>query len=564
MADTADHPTPVMAAREAALARLEEQRWDLVVIGGGIVGSGVLLDAVSRGLRAALVEQDDLAVGTSSRSSRLIHGGLRYLEDLRLHLVREALGERSRLLRLAPHLVRLERFLFPVYGQPLVHRAFYGAGLTLYDLLGAARDGGRAHHLGGQAVAMLAPPIRRAGLRGGVTYSDGVEDDARFSIAVARTAMAMGASAVTRTRATGLLTGASGRIDGLAARDLLAGRDLEVRADMVVDATGVWAGHPEARLGGSTLKLVPSRGTHLVFPRERLPLEVGMTLRIPGRVLFIVPWSGTWVVGTTDEPDAGPPERPVPTEHEVELILTMVNEVLDVGLRREDALGAYAGLRPLVGVPGGDTVRVSREHKVQREPSGLVRISGGKYTTYRLMARDAVDVALEGQSGAARSATADLALLGAAPRPELDRLAAALAEETGMDSEITARLVDRHGSQARDVVALGQDLDLLRPLADDVPHLEAEVAWAGRQELAVGLDDVLSRRMRVSMARRDRGASIAPRVAAILGRELGWDEARQQAEVEAFAAIAAREYDVPGAMDVPSKAPDVVSSGNVD
>ena len=215
-------PAP-LEARAAALARLADEHWDVVVIGGGIVGSGVLLDAVSRGLRAALVEQDDLAVGTSSRSSRLIHGGVRYLEDMRLHLVREALAERSRLMTLAPHLVRLERFLFPVYGWPVVHRAMFSAGLTLYDLLGAARDGGRAHHLGAGAVAELIPPIVRRGLRGGVTYSDGVEDDARYSIAVARTAIANGATAVTRTRATGLLTADDGRVNGLTVRDLLGG-----------------------------------------------------------------------------------------------------------------------------------------------------------------------------------------------------------------------------------------------------------------------------------------------------------------------------------------------------
>ncbi|MEA3409758.1 MAG: FAD-dependent oxidoreductase, partial [Candidatus Eisenbacteria bacterium] len=234
--------TGALEARQAALARLADESWDVLIIGGGIVGSGALLDATSRGLKAALIEQDDLAVGTSSRSSRLIHGGLRYLADYRLQLVREALAERSRLLRLAPHLVHLERFLFPVYGWPLVHRAFMGAGLTLYDLLGAARDGGRAHHLGADAVAELIPPIKRDGLRGGVTYSDGVEDDARFSIVVARTAIAHGATAVTRARVTGLLTAHDGTVTGLEVKDLLGGNDVEVRAGKVIDATGVWVG----------------------------------------------------------------------------------------------------------------------------------------------------------------------------------------------------------------------------------------------------------------------------------------------------------------------------------
>jgi glycerol-3-phosphate dehydrogenase len=555
MADAIVTTLTPMTARATALARLADEDWDVVVIGGGIVGSGVLLDVVSRGLRAALVEQDDLAVGTSSRSSRLIHGGVRYLEDMRLQLVREALAERSRLMTLAPHLVHLERFLFPVYGWPIVHRAMYSAGLTLYDLLGAARDGGRAHHLGAGAVAELIPSIVRHRLRGGVTYSDGVEDDARYSIAVARTAIAKGATALTRTRATGLLTADDGRVNGLTVRDLLGGEELAVRAGRVIDATGVWLGHPEARLGGSTMKLVPSRGSHLLFERERIPMRTGLTLKIPGRVLFVIPSPGAWIVGTTDEPDDGSPDRPAPTGHEVDHILETVNGVLALDLSRRDALGAYAGLRPLVGAPGGDTARISREHTIHREASGLVRVSGGKYTTYRLMARDAVDMALEGRDPAPRSATADLALLGAAPRDELDRLAVELAAADGLDASRAAALVDRHGTQARDVLALGRELDLLRPLADDIPQLEAEVAWAVRHELALGLDDVLSRRMRLSMSRRDRCASIAPRVAAIMATDLGWDEARQAAEVDAYLATAQREYDVPSAE--PETVPDV-------
>lgn len=391
------------------------------------------------------------------------------------------------------------------------------------------------------------PPIRRQRLRGGVTYSDGVEDDARFSIAVARTAVDRGAVAVTRTRATGLRLQGEDRVGGVTATDLLSGVDLDVRARHVIDATGVWLGDPDARLGGSTIKLAPSRGTHLLFERDRLPLGTGMTLRIPGRVLFLIPYPGAWIVGTTDEADEGAPDRPVPTGHEVEHILENVNQVLDVDLTPADAVGAYAGLRPLVGVPGGDTARVSREHTIHREASGLVRVSGGKYTTYRLMARDAVDVALEDGGGTSPSRTAELALVGAAPREELDALGRELASASyGLDDAQARSLVERHGTQARDVVRLGQARGLLRPLADDTPELEAEVAWAVEHELALSLDDMLSRRMRLSMARRDRGASLAPRVAAIMGELLEWDAERQAAEVDDYLATAHREYDVPG------------------
>ena len=539
--------TAPLTERESALARLADEDWDLLIIGGGVVGSGALLDATSRGLKAALIEQDDLAVGTSSRSSRLIHGGLRYLEDFRLQLVCEALAERSKLLALAPHLVKLERFLFPVYGWPLVHRAFMGAGLTLYDLLGAARDGGRAHHLGSDAVAELIPNIKRDGLRGGVTYSDGVEDDARFSIAVALTAIEQGATAVTRARVTDLLTDDRGAIAGLKVKDLVGGDEIEARTARVIDATGVWLGDPDARLGGSTMKLVPSRGSHLVFERERLPLKSGMTLRVPGRVLFIIPHPGVWLVGTTDVADEGAPDRPAPTLDEVDEILENVNNVLDADLTRDDAVGAFAGLRPLVGAPGGDTARVSREHTIHREDSGLVRVSGGKYTTYRLMARDAVDYVLEGDDPMPQSKTAGIPLLGAAPRERLDRLSAEIARDSGLDRERAAELVDRHGTRATDVVALGREQDLLRPLADDRTELEAEVAWAVERELALSLDDVLSRRMRLSMSRRDRGESLAAREAEIMGHRLGWDAARQATEVAQYRESARREYDVPAA-----------------
>jgi glycerol-3-phosphate dehydrogenase len=539
-----------LEAREAALRRLADERWDVLVVGGGIVGTGALLDAASRGLRAALVEQDDIAVGTSSRSSRLIHGGLRYLEHMRFHLVHEALVERSRLLRLAPHLVRLEPFVFPVYGWPLVHRLFYGAGLVSYDLLGAARDGGRSRHLDADAVARLIPPIRQRGpggaiLRGGVAYHDGVEDDARFTLAVARTAVAAGATLLTRVRATGVRASAGGRVEAVAVRDLLGDRTLDVRADAVVDATGVWLGRPGAPLGGSSVPLVPSRGSHLVFPRERLPIGAGMTLRVPGKVLFVIPWPDGWLVGTTDEPDSGPPERPIPTAHEVEGILAALTGVLDLDLGREDVVGAYTGLRPLVGEPGGDTVRVSREHKVHREANGVVRVSGGKFTTYRIMARDAIDVALEGRSGVPPSGTAELALVGAAPRPALARLASELAARTGLEPASVEALVDRHGTEAARVLALGSELDLLRPLGPGIRQLEAEVAWAVRHEMALGIDDVLARRMRLAMALPDRGAAIVDRVADIVGRELGWDEAARRRAAAEYLANAHREYDVP-------------------
>ncbi len=536
--------------RAAALRALVDERWDVLVVGGGIVGAGALLDAASRGLRAALVERDDLAVGTSSRSSRLIHGGLRYLETFQFHLVREALAERSRLLELAPHLVRLEPFLFPVYGLPFAHHAFYGAGLLLYDLLGAARDGGFSRHLSVGATLERAPMLRREGLRAGILYHDGVEDDARMVVTVARTAIARGALVATRVAATGLLTEAGGRAIGVRARDAIGGEELEIRADRIVDARGVWAGRADGPWPAGEATIVPSRGSHLVFPRERIPIGSGMTLRIPGRVLFLIPWPGAWIAGTTDDPDSGSPDRPAPSGGESATILDLVNRTLELDLRASDAVGAYAGLRPLVAAPGqgpssrrpGSTVSLSREHRVWRDPSGLVRVAGGKFTTYRLIARDAVDAAL-GRDEAARrpSRTDEIPLLGAAPRASLDALAARLSRECGLESEGAARLVERHGTEAQAILGHGAEARL----GPGVDELEAEVRWAVRQELALSLDDVLARRTRLATLLRDRGAAIAPRVAAIVGAELGWDADRQRSEVEGYLASAHREYDVP-------------------
>ena len=547
--------------RRQALRALADERFDVLIVGGGIVGVGALLDATSRGLRAALVEQRDIASGTSGRSSRLIHGGLRYLEQLHFGLVYEALTERARLLRLAPHLVRLEPFLFPIYGIPLVHQGFYGSGIFLYDLLGARRDGGFAKHLRPSSAIDYAPNLRRKGLTGAIIYHDGVEDDARLALAVLRTALAGGAVAATRVRATEPILDGE-RITGAAVEDLVSGTRFDVHAERVIDATGVWAAEPTTRF--ATLEgadsFVPSRGSHIVIRRNRLPADGGMTLRIPGRVVFIIPWPGHWIIGTTDHPDSRPPERVAAPHEDVDELLSTVNRQLDIGLGRGDIVGTYAGMRPLVGDPGGSTVRASREHRVAADASGLVRISGGKYTTYRVMARDAVDASLgRTEARRRRSGTADLPLVGAAPRSELEQIGASLErplrEAAAVRGETRAtwparvgeRLANRYGREAIDVMAMARELDLAAPLGHGVDHIQAEVAWAARRELALSLDDVLSRRMRLAQELPDRGAAIAPGVAAVLGGELGWDDERQRAEVDRYLETARREYGLPWA-----------------
>jgi glycerol-3-phosphate dehydrogenase len=420
-----------LEARARDLAALGAGPLDVLVVGGGIVGSGAALDAATRGLRVGLVERDDIAIGTSSRSSRLIHGGLRYLEQYRFGLVREALRERSRLLDLAPHLVTIQPLLFPLFGWPLVTRVFYQTGMTLYDVLGARKDGGWHRHLSVPEVLAHAPAMRRARLRGGLLFHDGVEDDARYTLAVARTAREDGASVVTRARAEGLIEEA-GRVAGARVCDTASGDTHEIRARVVVDATGVWGADPMSPLSGGTTRLLPSRGAHLVVPRDRIPSDVGLTIRVPGKVVFLVPWPHFWLVGTTDAPYDGPIDRPTAGRDEVDELLEAVNHVLDVGLRRSDVVGTYAGLRPLIAPSGGgsSTVTASREHRVVVEPNGLVRVSGGKYTTYRLMAEQTIDAALGvlGEATAARpTRTVTRRLVGAADRPELDRLATTIA-----------------------------------------------------------------------------------------------------------------------------------------
>jgi glycerol-3-phosphate dehydrogenase len=541
--------TAVLDARRRDLERLAAETWQVLVVGGGITGSGIALDAASRGLRTALVEREDHAVGTSGRSSRLIHGGLRYLEQFHIGLVREALAERRRLLHLAPHLVRIEPFVFPLYGGPLT-RPLYDAAFTAYDLLGAAADGGRHRHLTADEALETTPVLRRQQLLGAFVYHDGTEDDARYTLAVARTARARGALPVTRlTALRGIERG--GRIAGVTVRDELGGAEFDILAERVVDATGVWSGRPDGPfpLAGPGPTVRPSRGTHILVPRDRIPSAHGLTLRIPGRVWFLVPWPERWVIGTTDIDDDGPPDRPVPSAAEVDAILANVNAVLDVDLARSDLVGAYTGLRPLAIDPGGhpgSTVKASREHRIWTDPNGLVRIGGGKFTTYRLMAAQAIDVALGRDLAAERpSQTAELPLVGAAPTVELDALATSLSGGAGLDTGRAARLVARHGTEASMVVALGRELDLLRPLGPEIAHLEVEAVWAVRTEVALSLDDILSRRTRLSQELADRGAAIVPRIAELIGPELGWSAADRGVAIDDYLATAHREYDVP-------------------
>ena len=524
--------------------RLADATLDVLIVGGGITGLGTLLECTRRGLRAAVIEQGDLASGTSSRSSNLVHGGLRYLEQLRFRLVRQALTERRLLLRSAPHLVHLESFLVPVWGSVL-QVPYYTAGLTLYDVLGAAAGAGRHRWWGADATRTASPSLRQEGLRGALVYADAVMDDARLAVAVARTAIRDGGLVATGVRAVDAVR-AGGRLRGV--RVVGAdGREHEIHAGVTIDATGPWGGrdgHP-LRRPGEPPAVRGSRGIHLVLPRARIPGVCGMTIRVPGRVVFLVPRGPDWIVGTTDVADAGDPGAVRATVQDVGYLLDVLARTMTDAPGPGDVAGAYAGLRPLVA-GSGSTVTATREHRVESVEPGLVRITGGKYTTFRVMAHDAIDAA----AGRRTPLPAEpLDLVGRGSGHDLAATEAALTRDHRLDVSIAASLVARHGMEAPRVAALGRELDLLRSIVPGRPELEVDAAWAVRHELAGSLADVLERRVRLAAALPDRGASIAGRIAGIAGRELRWDASRRDREVEAFLEAARSGHDVPGAPD---------------
>jgi len=533
--------------RAAQLSQLSTDHFDLLVIGGGITGAGAALDAASRGLRVALVEARDLASGTSSRSSKLIHGGLRYLEQFDFKLVYEALHERDLLVsKLAPHLVKPVSFLYPLY-KKVVERPYVGAGLVLYDAMeGTKRPVPFHKHLTAKGALKIAPALSPSRLAGAMRYYDAQVDDARYTMMVARTAAAHGAVIVTRASAVSVLRSGSGRVTGARVRDEETGRELTVAADRVVICAGVWTDLVHELAGVSPgYKVRMSKGVHIVVPRAAVDSSSGMILKTEKSVLFFIPWGERWIVGTTDTDWTGDRAEPEPTSDDIEYILTAANRVLARPLTRNDVIAVYAGLRPLVAAASSDkpTTKLSREHVVDVPEPGLASIAGGKFTTYRIMARDVVDAVLDG--GAASSVTEQTPLLGA------DGLAAAaagtgrLAEDYGVSRTAVEHLLGRYGSVAGEVLELVRaDPALGRPLAAGLPYLRAEVAYAVTHEGALHVEDVLVRRTRLFIEAADSGSSAAEDVAVIMGKLLGWHRRRRTAEVARYAALVAAEHAV--------------------
>ena len=540
------------ARRGTDLARLRSERFDVLVIGGGVTGAGAALDAASRGLSVALVEARDLAAGTSSRSSKLIHGGLRYLEQLEFGLVREALRERGLLAtRLAPHLVRPLPILVPLTAersgplrvpQRVWHRAYYGAGVAVYDAFAGVFGGDRGmpghRHLGRTATHRAFPSLRLDHLTGAIRYYDGQVDDARFVTTLARTAACLGAAVVTSVRVVDLVRRAR-EVTGVVARDAETGETFTIAARTVVAATGVWSDDISEMLSEpgapvrAGLRVRASKGVHLVVPRSAISGEAGLILRTATSVLFVLPWGGHWIIGTTDTDWTLDRTHPAASARDIAYLLTQVNHWLDRPLSTSDIEGVYAGLRPLLRGEDDQTSKLSREHAVVEPMLGFMLVAGGKYTTYRVMAADVIDRAARRLGPQVpRSRTDLLPLLGADGYPAMWRDRADLARRHRVPAGALEHLLERYGTLAVDLLALIRDRPALATPVPGAPeYLGAEVAYAAGAEAALHVDDVMARRTRISIETVHRGVDSAPAVAAIMAEVLGWDAARREREV---------------------------------
>jgi glycerol-3-phosphate dehydrogenase len=522
--------------RDSALASLAGAELDVLVVGGGVVGAGCALDATTRGLSTGLVEARDFASGTSSRSSKLIHGGLRYLEMLDFALVREALRERGLLLtRLAPHLVRPVRFLYPLQHHAW-ERLYAGTGVSLYDTM--AIGGGLPHHrnLTRRGALRECPALKKDSLVGALQYYDAQVDDARHTMFLARTAAAYGAHVASRAEVVGFLREGE-RVTGVRVHDLEHDRTFEVHAQQVINATGVWTDDTQALVGErGQFHVRASKGIHLVVPRDRIRSNTGLILRTEKSVLFVIPWGRHWIIGTTDTDWTLDKSHPAASSTDIDYLLEHVNEVLVTPLSRADVQGVYAGLRPLLSGESESTSQLSREHTVASPVPGLVVVAGGKYTTYRVMARDAVDACVHGLGRSVpRSCTEDVPLVGADGYTALFNRRRVLAAESGLHVARVEHLLGRYGNLVTEVLDLiRDDPSLADPVDGAEDYLRAELLYAAGFEGARHVEDVLTRRTRISIETFDRGVAAAPVAASLLAGVLGWSEEQTAREIEHY------------------------------
>lgn len=571
--NTVSHSTKLgPEERAAAIEALKNKELDVLVVGGGIVGSGAALDAITRGLSTGILEARDWASGTSSRSSKLVHGGIRYLEQLDFRLVREALIERGLLLqRIAPHLVKPVRFLYPL-NRPVFERLYIGAGMLLYDIFSysGGRPPGVPHHrhLLKRQVQRAIPSLRNNAFVGGITYYDAQVDDARYTSTLVRTASSYGAHAASRVRVEGFLK-VGQRVVGVKAHDLQTGERFEVRAKQVVNATGVWTDDTQAMVGErGQFKVRASKGIHLLVPRDRFQSTMGLLLRTEKSVLFVIPWGRHWIIGTTDTDWDLDKAHPAATAADIDYLLEHVNKILAVPLTRDDVEGVYAGLRPLLAGESDQTSKLSREHLVAHSVPGLVVIAGGKWTTYRVMAKDAIDAAADALDGKVpASTTENIALIGAEGYQAAWNKRSKIARAFGVHTVRIEHLLNRYGvltDELLDLIRERPELGEALPGADD--YIGAEVVYAASHEGALHLEDVLARRTRISIEAWDRGVSAAPVAAKLMAEVLGWDEERTDREIAFYLKRVAAERasqeqpDDESADRIRLEAPDIVSS----
>lgn len=529
--------------REDVLDALEnEGDLDVLVVGGGVTGAGIAFDAALRGLKTGIIEAQDWSSGTSSRSSKLVHGGLRYLYQMDFKLVHEALTERGLLLEhTAPHLVKKMPLLWP-FKQRVIERAYSTVGVGLYDIMAQIAHRGSVpiqHHLTRKGALARIPDLKKESLIGAMVYYDARVDDSRLVITLVRSAVEYGALAATRVQMVEMTKDGTGRINGAVLEDLETGKRRTVRCKTIINATGVWTEETQALCGSdSGLSVLASKGIHIVVPKERIKGSTGMFIRTEKSVLFIIPWKRYWVIGTTDTKYHENLRHPVANREDVDYILEQANTVLEKPLTRDDIISTYAGLRPLLmpGTKGEATsTKVSREHTVTEAAPGLVVIAGGKLTTYRVMAEDAVDFALGRRAKQLPSLTSTTPLRGARGYKALWNQRVRLAQESGLSQDHIEDLLDRYGDDIRVILdMIKDDPSLGKELQAAPEYLRAEIAFGVVYEGAMHLEDSLTHRVRLSYEHHDRGVGAAQEVADVMGALLGWDNSKKKEEINAY------------------------------
>jgi glycerol-3-phosphate dehydrogenase len=540
------NPPAADVSRAALLERLEKETFDIAVIGGGITGAGIARDAAMRGLSVALIEKGDFASGTSGRSSRLIHGGLRYLRHGQMRLVREALHERGLLLRLAPHLVRASRFILPLYPESHHRPLQLRFGLVGYDLLAGGLGIGRHRSLSPEKTLEAEPQVKGEGLIISYRYFDGVTDDARLTLTVALSAVRIGAAAVNYVEAMGLEK-ADGRIAGVHYRDLVRGGEGTVRARVVVSAAGPWTDQVRSLAGASGL-LRPTKGIHLVVPRSRLPINGVVAFGWLGRDLFAMPYDLHTYIGTTDTDFADDPDGVEADHEDVAYVLEAANGTFTTGLEMSDVVSTWAGVRPLIREEGAPS-SVPRDYEILDGPPGLYTICGGKLTTFRSMAQHLVDHVIERESARlstrpARCRTARVPLPGGGaadfPRYEKDAVAA-LREGWQMDEDVATRLVSVYGTEHVRVLSHAiREPELLQRLGPGCPVLAVEAVYAARQQMAVTLEDFLRRRSDLMLFGDEAGLAVTDEAARLMAGVLGWTSKETGRQVTDYREAVAR------------------------